>query len=374
MLTVFWGFRPITSASGRHVRLGTASMLSEPDGPFINVSKLDLSKYAERPNLSKALFEYVFHKENDVRNALELAAKATEACDYKDWWWKVQLGKCYFRLGMFREAEQQLKSALKQQEMVDTFLHLCKVYVRLDEPLKAIESFTKGLERFPGEVTLLTGLARIHEGIGEIDTSVEKYKEVLKYDNMHVEAIACVATQHFYTDLPEIALLFYRRLLQMGVYSTELFNNLGLCSYYAQQYDVAVDCFSRALDLASDDEMADVWYNIGHLAVNIGDTELAYRCFRLAIAVNNDHAESYNNLGVLELRKGRSDQARALFQQSLSLAPHFYEPHFNSGAMEEKAGNLQSSYNSMLKSLEAFPDHADSKELLKKIKDYFAAV
>jgi tetratricopeptide repeat protein 8 len=118
-------------------------MLSEPDGPFINVSKLDLSKYAERPNLSKALFEYVFHKENDVRNALELAAKATEACDYKDWWWKVQLGKCYFRLGMFREAEQQLKSALKQQEMVDTFLHLCKVYVRLDEPLKAIESFTK---------------------------------------------------------------------------------------------------------------------------------------------------------------------------------------------------------------------------------------
>ena len=53
----------------------------------------------------------------------------------------------------------------------------------------------------------------------------------------------------------------------MGVYSTELFNNLGLCSYYAQQYDVAVDCFTRALELASDDEMADVWYNIGHLAV-----------------------------------------------------------------------------------------------------------
>ena len=53
----------------------------------------------------------------------------------------------------------------------------------------------------------------------------------------------------------------------MGVYSTELFNNLGLCSYYAQQFDVAVDCFSRALELASDDEMSDVWYNIGHIAV-----------------------------------------------------------------------------------------------------------
>ncbi len=29
--------------------------------------------------------------------ALELAANATEACQYKDWWWKVQLGKCYYR-------------------------------------------------------------------------------------------------------------------------------------------------------------------------------------------------------------------------------------------------------------------------------------
>jgi len=31
---------------------------------------------------------------------------------------------------------------------------------------------------------------------------------------------------------------------------------------------------------------------------------LAYQCFRLALASNNDHAEAYNNLGVLEMRKG----------------------------------------------------------------------
>lgn len=31
------------------------------------------------------------------------------------------------RLGMYREAEKQFKSALKQQEMVDTFLYLAKV-------------------------------------------------------------------------------------------------------------------------------------------------------------------------------------------------------------------------------------------------------
>ena len=45
--------RPVTTASGRHVRLGTASMLTEPDGPFIDISKLDMAKYAAKPDLAK---------------------------------------------------------------------------------------------------------------------------------------------------------------------------------------------------------------------------------------------------------------------------------------------------------------------------------
>jgi len=43
-------------------------MLSTPDGPFINLARINMSKYAARPGLAKALFEYIFHHENDVRN------------------------------------------------------------------------------------------------------------------------------------------------------------------------------------------------------------------------------------------------------------------------------------------------------------------
>ena len=53
----------------------------------------------------------------------------------------------------------------------------------------------------------------------------------------------------------------------MGVYNAEIFNNIGLCCFYAQQFDMALSCFERALSLASDDNMADVWYNISHVAV-----------------------------------------------------------------------------------------------------------
>uniref|UniRef100_A0AAX7UUF7 Tetratricopeptide repeat domain 8 n=1 Tax=Astatotilapia calliptera TaxID=8154 RepID=A0AAX7UUF7_ASTCA len=118
--------RPVTASSGRFIRLGTASMLTNPEGPFINLSRLNLAKYSQKPNLSRTLFEYIFHHENDVKNALDLAAQATEHAQFKDWWWKVQLGKCYYRLGLYREAEKQFRSALNHQEMVDTYLYLAK--------------------------------------------------------------------------------------------------------------------------------------------------------------------------------------------------------------------------------------------------------
>ena len=53
----------------------------------------------------------------------------------------------------------------------------------------------------------------------------------------------------------------------MGVHNAELFNNLGLCCFYAQQYDYTISCFERALSLASDETIADIWYNISHISI-----------------------------------------------------------------------------------------------------------
>ncbi|XP_048830662.1 tetratricopeptide repeat protein 8 isoform X2 [Brienomyrus brachyistius] len=365
--------RPVTGATGRFVRLGTASMLTNPDGPFINLSRLNLAKYGKAPNLSKTLFEYIFHHENDVKTSLDLAALATEHAQFKDWWWKVQLGKCYYRLGLYREAEKQFRSALANQEVVDTYLYLAKVYQRLDQPITALTLFKQGLDHFPGEVTLLTGIARIHEEMNNMASATEYYKEVLKQDNTHVEAIACIGSNHFYTDQPEIAMRFYRRLLQMGVYNCQLYNNLGLCCFYAQQYDMALPCFERALSLvADDDELADVWYNLSHVALGIGDLALAYQCCKLALASNNNHAEAYNNLAVLEFRKGRIEQAKAFLQTASSLAPHMYEPHFNLSTLSDKMGDLQSSYVAAQKSEGAFPEHMDTQKILKSLRQHFA--
>lgn len=181
------------------------------------------------------------------------------------------------------------------------------------------------------------------------------YKEVLQSDSTNVEAIACIATNYFYNDQPEVALKFYRRLLQMGVCNSEIYNNIGLCCFYAQQYDLIFSCFERALSLANNDmQLADIWYNLGHVALGVGDSSLAYQCFRLSLVHNNDNAEAYNNLGILEMAHNRNDLAKAFFQSSQSLNPMIFEANFNNGYL---------SYTVILKNFKSL-----NKILINKLK------
>lgn len=90
--------RPMTNL-GREVRLGTASLSSNANGPLVDVEKLNIKKYARKTGLAMVLAEYLLYVEHNTRKALDLCSEATKEADYKNWWWKVRLGKCYFKLG-----------------------------------------------------------------------------------------------------------------------------------------------------------------------------------------------------------------------------------------------------------------------------------
>ncbi len=105
----------ISCCGHRFVRLGTASLLSDGGGPFINLDKLDLRKYAARPCLAQALCDYMLHHEHNPKRALELCAHATASN-------KFEVCRSWFVL-----AER----------------HLCKCcHVHICQALKALASVT----------------------------------------------------------------------------------------------------------------------------------------------------------------------------------------------------------------------------------------
>lgn len=128
---------------------------------------------------------------------------------YADWWWKLVLGKCYYQLGLLRDAEAQFKSALRAHECTTLYLELAKVYMRLDQPALAFgalllllltpggggggvtrsvgsaasvmspprrfaaphrasaETYTRGSQSFPGDVHLLLGASRLYDALND---------------------------------------------------------------------------------------------------------------------------------------------------------------------------------------------------------------
>jgi tetratricopeptide repeat protein 8 len=361
---------------GREVRLGTASMVSN-NGQFVDIPKFMAGSKKNIEKFKIALTEYSLHVEHNVKQALEICAEGTKAQNFENWWWKARLGKCYYKLGLLREAEQQFKSSLRNQPIINTYLELCNVYLRLDLPSTALAILAEGAEKFNREPRLLLGIARIHDMLNNPEEANTYYNMVLGLDAGNVEATACLGAHNFYSDRPEVAIRYYRRLLQIGVNSAEVWNNIGLSCFYSSQYDMALNCMERALAIASDDTAADIWYNIGHIAIAIGDLILALQAFKVASAIDPNHGEALNNIAVLEMRKQKLDQkydyAKSILSNSISVGTHLFEPQYNSALLCFRQGNLQEAFNFVEQALKIYPNHADSKELHDILKKTFSS-
>ncbi|CAD8112584.1 unnamed protein product [Paramecium sonneborni] len=357
--------RPMTQG-GRYIRLGTASLQQMGD-QFIMVDRLDMKKMAGKPVISRILCDYLIYVEHNPRKALQLAAEATQVNNFNDWWWKERLGKAYFMLGLYREAEKQFESSLKMQEMIKTQLQLAKVYLRIDQPITAIELYKKNSERFPHEISYLIGIARVYDQLNQPEKALPFYQNTLIKDNCNIEAVASLGAQHFYLDQPETALQFYKRLLQLGLYTAEIWNNIGLCCFYSGQYDLFYSCFERALSVADDQQRAEIWYNLSHIFINLGDSGTAYQCLKIALCFDSHHGEAYNNLAVVQAKRKEFDKAKLNFQKAMESNEFIYEPGYNLSVLHFNQQDYSQCYQLVQKTLKLFPDHSDSLELNEKV-------
>lgn len=90
-------------------------MIAQRDGPFLNLARLNVEKYAREKTINRYLFDYVFLHEADMKTAqqvipnfninsiinllLQIAMIALRSSveQENDWFWPNQLGKCYYR-------------------------------------------------------------------------------------------------------------------------------------------------------------------------------------------------------------------------------------------------------------------------------------
>lgn len=357
-----------TTSSGRYLRIATASLQSINSNFSLDTKDINPKTIVRKKSLSKAVADYLFYVEKNFKLLLEISSEATQACNYSDWWWKFNLGKVYYKLGLLQEAEKQLLSAMKLNSTYPYLpLQLSLLYRKMDQPSKSIQCLQLSSSQNKGEIYFKIYEARVEELLAHYDRSITLYKEVLINDNCNFEAIACIGANHFYNNNPEIALNFYKRLFELGFNSPEVLNNLGLCAFFANQFDLCMSCFERGLLNANDETASDIWYNISYVAIFIGDLSLAYQALKISLSYNEKNIEAFNNIGVLEVKKNKIDQAKSNFLSACKNNEFLYEPFYNYAIIKYKQGDNEDAFKFAKISLEKNPEHFESKDLLEKI-------
>ncbi|KAL0220896.1 hypothetical protein RCL1_000750 [Eukaryota sp. TZLM3-RCL] len=361
--------RPATQG-GRLLRLGTASINSA--GKFVDPSRLDFSKYVNNQSLCTILYDYLLNVEHLPKKALELAILVNNFLKGNDWSWNFRLARAYKRLAMYKDAETYYNKALKLADMATVILELSTVYSKLDIPNTALNLLNKYTDRHPYCTNLLIQSARIHEQLNNLDQSTTFYKDCLRLDPSSLEATSCVAVSSFYDDQPEAALRLYKRILFMGVTCPEIWVNIGLCAFFSSQYDIAVNCILRALTPDCSDELAsDVWYNVSHIALGVGDVRLAHQALRLSVTLNSFNIEALTNLAYIELREKKYEEALSTLRHACSTSPTIFEPYYALALVSTQLGDFQTALVNVNKAVELAPDNFDVIQLKEQLQNHF---
>ena len=358
---------PTTSSTSRFTRLVTSSLAFSGDEP--DITSINIEKFSKNPFLSRILIDYLLIRIRDPIRSVQLASDCSKRNNFNDWFWKNRLGRSYYQVGLLNEAEEQFKSSLSTNINIDSRLELTKIYIRLDQPSKALSELDIGIEQFPHEIKFYLCQGRIYEQLGDFQKSRDLWKKVLQIDQSSIEAISSLATSTFYDDLPETSLKFYTYLKNLGLINSSILNNIAISGLSSGNYNIIGPSICAALTLAETDvEKSDIWYNISHIGISSGDLLLATYALLISTSLSNHNGEAFNNLGLLELKNKNIQKSIAAFKAATQANPEMHEPWFNLALLYEKIGQIQEAYTSAKEAVRLYPMFSQAIEFLNDIE------
>lgn len=155
------------------------------------------------------------------------------------------------------------------------------------------------------------------------------------------------------------ALTWYKKALSINnIYGSSL-NNVGVYLLAENKLPEAIPYFEKA----QKSNCLDAGYNLGCIALNRGDFDLALKLF------NGEVVEDLIGRGVAYLNLGRDEDAIASFKQVLNIAPGNAAAYYNLGMAFSKTGHFEKSLEYIKKGIELDPKYEKDRYRLSLSND-----
>ena len=190
-------------------------------------------------------------------------------------------------------------------------------------------------------------------GAGQLRAAEAAYRDILKSDPQHADALHLLGVVLSQTSRTEEAILLIRRAISVNPDFAAFHANLGNALRAVGRLEEAVVSYRRALHLQPD--YAEAYSNLGITLRDHNKLDEAVACCRTALQLDPDFSLAHNNLGVVLRDQGKLTDAVESFNRALQLQPDFAEAYNNLGSTQKDLGQLEEAIVSFRKSLQFKP-------------------
>jgi Flp pilus assembly protein TadD len=274
--------------------------------------------------------------------AIEAFQRATDA-DPKLYEAFHDRGVVEARIGRYENAAKSFERALKVQPgSAKTLRSLAEVYLRGRRPGDAVELLERRLGQTQGardegapadpeadELRLL--FVQALRDAGKTTRALQEIEVLLSRAGRNARAFNALGLIYYRMERGLLAETALRRALELDPKSAEVWNNLGLVALMRGRDRDAFEAFDKAAAL--DASFTEARFNKAGVLLDCGDYARAFTELESAARARPNDPDLLVALGVAARGVGKPEEARRAYENALAVAPGFPAAHFNLGIL-----------------------------------------
>jgi tetratricopeptide (TPR) repeat protein len=215
--------------------------------------------------------------------------------------------------------------------------YLGKVYSQMKLYRESVKYYQRALELRPEFIQASIDMAISHEALGEYDQAIAAYKGVLDDAENRAPLIQHLIQLFIQNRKYEDALVYLKKLDQMGLATVETNRKIGLIYLELERYDDAISIFSE--QLKTDPEAHQMRLYLASAYEEKGELDLAVTEFQ-KIPVNAQvYPEAVSHLAFILKEQDKGDEAVALLEKAIAANQDKLELYLSLATLQESLGH-----------------------------------
>lgn len=221
---------------------------------------------------------YSYHGEN--HEALRCFQGCCELKPHNSLYWEMK-GEIHLQLEQMPQAIQSFEKALRYEYNPDLKARLAYCYTQINEQKKGIRLYRQVLKHDPAHYDSLCNLAAIYQNLGQSLEALKLQERAHGLCQNDPVLLNNMAYTLVHLGRTRKATEYYQEALRLAQSNPVILYNLAVCHAQKGNWDLGIEVLYRLLKI--DSEHSEGWALLGNIYDHLSDYELAIDCYNKAL-------------------------------------------------------------------------------------------